>query len=398
MEILYLGSLPPHPGGSAMVAGQLLPGLAARGHAVRAVSGTTDPCDGRERLDREHLPGVATYRYPIAAHATETADVTLSGLRSRRPLLRTAVRRAVARGCPDVVVSGRSDYAPDAATIARALGVPMVQIEHRRDGSSLTATDRACADAVRDAYRRASVVVLVAGHLREIYAWLPAAVVIPNAVEADRFRPMPRDVGLATRLGIPADAVVVLHASNLKPGKRAPDIVAAMSAVLQRVPGTRFVFVGDGVDRDAVATAIAAGGLATHASLVGWQPRETMPAWYALADIVVMPSTSEAMSLVGLEAMAAGRVLVASDIPAFRETVTDGLDGLLVPTMDVPALADRIATAAADPALRARIGAAARARASRHSMDTFLSAWEATLTRVVATGAAARLPRAEVTA
>jgi len=397
VEILYLGTMPPHPGGSAMVAGQLLPGLAARGHAVRAVSGTTDPCAGRERLDREHLPGVATYRYPIAAHATETAEVSLSGLRSRRPLLRTAVRRAVARGCPDVVVSGRSDYAPDAATIARAMGVPMVQVEHRRDGSALTATDPACAEAVRVAYRRAAVVVLVAGHLRETYAWLPEAVVIPNAVETDRFRPMSRDVALATRLGIPPDAVVVLHASNLKPVKRALDIVAAMPDVLARAPGTHFVFVGDGVDREAVATALVAGGLGDRAHLVGWQPRETMPDWYALADIVVMPSTTEAMSLVGLEAMAGGRVLVASDIPAFRETVTDGVDGLLVPVMDVPALADRIATAAADPALRARIGAAARARVSRHSMDTFLSAWEATLARVVATMAAARSPRAEVT-
>ncbi len=124
--------------------------------------------------------------------------------------------------------------------------------------------------------------------------------------------------------------------------------------------------------------------------MVGWQPRETMPGWYALADIVAMPSASEAMSLAGLEAMAAGRVLVASDIPAFRETVTDGVDGLLAPVADVPALADRIATAAADPALRARIGAAARERSLGHSMDAFLSAWENVIARTIAAPRTAR--------
>ncbi|MFO1541490.1 MAG: glycosyltransferase family 4 protein [Chloroflexota bacterium] len=398
MRIIYLGTISPHPGGAAIAGSQLLGGLAARGHAVQAVAGTTEPIEERERRDRMDMAGVTTFRYAIRQNVVEGASLTLGALRSIRPGLRSAVRRAIAEGCPEIVVSGRSDFAPDALVVARALRVPMVQMEHRRDGGALCADDPLCAQAVRHAYRRADVVVLVARHLRAAHAWIPRAVVIPNAVESDRFRPMPRDPELAACLGIPPDTVVVLHASNLKIVKRAQDIVAAIPAVLERVPGTRFVFLGDGSDREAIAAAVAAAGLTEHVHLVGWQPREAMPRWYALADIVVMPSTTEAMSLVGLEATAAGRVLVASDIPAFRETVTDGEDGLLVPVMDVPALADRIATAAADPGVRARIGAAARARVARRSMDGFLAEWETVLAQAVATSRADRANAQEPTA
>lgn len=98
--------------------------------------------------------------------------------------------------------------------------------------------------------------------------------------------------------------------------------------------------------------------------LVEWLGHvEDMPALYRSVDLVVLPSYREGLPKGLIEAAACGRPLVTTDVPGCREVVTDGVEGLLVPARDAPALAVAIGRLAADPALRARMGAAARAKA-----------------------------------
>ena len=98
--------------------------------------------------------------------------------------------------------------------------------------------------------------------------------------------------------------------------------------------------------------------------LVEWLGHvEDMPALYRAVDLVVLPSYREGLPKGLIEAAACGRPLVTTDVPGCREVVTDGVEGLLVPARDAPALAVAIGRLAADPALRARMGAAARAKA-----------------------------------
>jgi glycosyltransferase involved in cell wall biosynthesis len=78
---------------------------------------------------------------------------------------------------------------------------------------------------------------------------------------------------------------------------------------------------------------------------------------------VVLPSYREGLSRVLLEAGAMARPAIATDVPGCRHVVTDGVEGLLVPPRDAPALARAIARLDDDPALRARLGTAARTRA-----------------------------------
>ena len=103
-----------------------------------------------------------------------------------------------------------------------------------------------------------------------------------------------------------------------------------------------------------------AGGLAVHRGV-----RAYTPAWFALwrrADVFVLPTRGEAFGMVFQEAAAAGLTAVGTRINAIPEIVQHGATGLLVPPTDPRALADALARLIGDAQLRARMGAAARAR------------------------------------
>jgi glycosyltransferase involved in cell wall biosynthesis len=115
-----------------------------------------------------------------------------------------------------------------------------------------------------------------------------------------------------------------------------------------------------------------------------------MPDLLALADMVVMPSASEGMSLACLEAMACGRLVIASDIPGAREIITPGETGLLFRLGDVADLAARTVLAGRDPELRARLGEDARAHVERHHrVEEMVARYAGILEDVVARGRSA---------
>lgn len=88
---------------------------------------------------------------------------------------------------------------------------------------------------------------------------------------------------------------------------------------------------------------------------------EDMPALYASVDVVALPSYREGLPKGLVEAAACGLALITTDVPGCRDVVTDGVDGLLIPVRDAQALAEAIVRLQADPALRRRLGTAARA-------------------------------------
>lgn len=85
-----------------------------------------------------------------------------------------------------------------------------------------------------------------------------------------------------------------------------------------------------------------------------------MPGLFASVDAVILPSYREGLPKGLIEAGASGLPLVTTDVPGWREVVTNEVDGLLVPARDAEVLARAIARLHDDPALRARLGAAAR--------------------------------------
>jgi glycosyltransferase involved in cell wall biosynthesis len=159
---------------------------------------------------------------------------------------------------------------------------------------------------------------------------------------------------------------LVLAVGQLAERKGFAHLVAACDVV--RRQGHRFEcrIVGRGPRRDDLEELIAAMSLRDTVSLAGALPHDAVVDQYRRATIVVLPCVRTAdgdvdgIPNVLVEAMALGVPVVSSDLPAIRELITDGVDGLLAPAGDVDRLADAIRRLLDEPHLRRRLGAQAR--------------------------------------
>jgi glycosyltransferase involved in cell wall biosynthesis len=165
----------------------------------------------------------------------------------------------------------------------------------------------------------------------------------------------------------PAGRPIIVLPSRLLWDKGVGELVRASRILKQRNVDCRVALVGvpDPYNPQSV-TADELKGWASEQIVEWWGHTEDMPGVMARASIVVLPSYREGVPKALLEAAAAGRPMIASDVPGCREIVRHGETGLLVPVRDATALADAIGTLVNDPAARARMGLQARALAEAH--------------------------------
>ncbi len=178
-------------------------------------------------------------------------------------------------------------------------------------------------------------------------------VVIRNGVDLSRFAPGDARSGVAARdrLGVDQDVPLAVCLGRVTRQKGQDLLLAAWPSVRRRCPAAQLCIVGDG---DLLPTLAACPPPGVH-----FLPPVTDPrAWYAAADVVVLPSRWEGLSLTLLEALASGCAVVVSDIPGLAEAVTAGV-GARVPVGDAAALAGAIARRLTEPDLRVTEGAAA---------------------------------------
>lgn len=168
--------------------------------------------------------------------------------------------------------------------------------------------------------------------------------------------------GLREELGIGDDEVVLSCVGSLIRRKGFDVLLDAFARVHAAAPRTRLLVIGDGPEREALLDQTRALGLARSVHFLGVR----MDAGAILRDAVdvsVSASRDEGLALSLMEAFAFGRPVVATDVGGTAEALEDGVAGYLVPAEDAATLADRVLRLVQDPALRARFGAAARARA-----------------------------------
>jgi glycosyltransferase involved in cell wall biosynthesis len=175
-----------------------------------------------------------------------------------------------------------------------------------------------------------------------------------SGVDTDHFVPLPEPS---------SQTVTVAFVARMLRSKGVLDAVAAVRRLRARGLAIELVLAGpiDPDNRDSLdGTALSA---LTAEPGVEWLGRvEDVRAVWSRAAIAVLPSTyGEGVPKALLEAAACARAIVATDMPGCREVVRDGETGLLVPPHDIGALADALASLAADPERRRRMGSAGRA-------------------------------------
>ena len=181
---------------------------------------------------------------------------------------------------------------------------------------------------------------------------------VPLGVDFSRFGKRTR-AQARQLLSIPPDQAVLVAAGRMVPIKRLDRLIDVFSMV-RRLRPAHLYLVGDGSERAVLEARARESGLAADISFVGWV--DEAADWYAAADVVVLTSDREGTPLALIEAAAAERPVVATDVGGVRDVVHDGETGFLVPADDIVGFADRVARLLADPGLAERFGSSARGR------------------------------------
>lgn len=165
---------------------------------------------------------------------------------------------------------------------------------------------------------------------------------------------------LRAELGLEPGRPVILFAAKLRDRKRCIDL---LDAYIRLAPGpgidphAYLLIVGNGEERAHLEERAQASGLRSIRFL-GFRNQTELPQFYDLCDIFVLPSHQEPWGLVINEVMNAGRPVVVTDqVGCHKDLVQDGINGYVVPALDVQALSRRLATLIADQELRASMGA-----------------------------------------
>jgi len=180
--------------------------------------------------------------------------------------------------------------------------------------------------------------------------------VIPNWIDPDRFNPIDREAARSmfrVRSGLSVACI-----GQITPAKGQEEFIKAAGRIARMRADVEFIIVGSEHDESGSFTrhlnGLAASlGISDRVSFKGHVYH--MAELLAAVDIVVVPSWDEGFSLVTTEAMAARRAVLASDIAAIREIISDNVTGMLFPVKDVSALANKLLWLLSDAPLRERL-------------------------------------------
>ena len=161
-------------------------------------------------------------------------------------------------------------------------------------------------------------------------------------------------------LGIPDDRFAVGWIGRMTAVKRTDDVLVAFKRLRDSGVDAMLCMVGDGPDRVQLERRAHDLGIMRHVLFLGYQ--EEVASFYAAFDTLVLPSSNEGTPVSAIEALAAGRPVVATRVGGVPDVVRDGEDGFLVETGETNELAERLERLARDPELRERMGRQGRER------------------------------------
>ena len=334
------------------------------------------------------------YRYsPLRSWTPWGYSASLeSGARIKRPLYALAplvvgsavvsARRLLRRGDVDVVHAHW--VVPNGHIAALAGGKPPLVVSLHGSDIAVSERSRPIGKATRWALARAAAVTAPSQDLLARAEALGARgllELVPYGADVEAFDvPEGTVQAMRERVGARQDDVVVAGIGRLIPVKGFRYLIEAFAKASAGNPCLRLLVVGDGDERAALEERTASLDLRDSVTFAGMAAPGEIPAYLAASDVVVVPSVRyggyvDGLPNVALEAMAAGKPLVASRVGGLPQLVREGETGLLVGERDVAGLVEALARLSGEPKLRERLGANAR-ELVRGSMS-----WNATAER-----------------
>lgn len=201
----------------------------------------------------------------------------------------------------------------------------------------------------------------VSASFRRVYGF-PEAALIPNSIPVRQYSaPAVSRAEWRARNGVPADEFVYLSVARFWPQKDHQTLLQAFAKGPGRGGGARLLLAGEGVLREATEDLAKRLGMAAQVTFLG--QRADIAEALGAADVFVLSSRWEGNPLSVMEAMSAGRAVLATGVGALPELVRHGLDGLLVAPGDAAAMADAMCLLQAQPAMLRKMGNSGRERA-----------------------------------
>jgi glycosyltransferase involved in cell wall biosynthesis len=369
---------PPEVNGVARTIGMMVERLRARGHSIQLVRPRQAEAD-----TAAHGPGLETFLRP-GLPLPGYRELRM-GLPAKGALLRTWRARR-----PDVVqVVTEGPLGGSAIAAARRLGIPVVSEFHtkfpdytRHYGFGLLS--RFVARHLQRLHNRADCTLVPTQELRVqlVSSGYRRLAVVGRGVDLTLFGPRRRSAAVRHSWGATRLDVVAAYVGRLAPEKNLQLFLESCRAMQAVAPRLKVVLVGDGPEGAALRAA--------HPDFVfaGMRSGIALAEHYASADVLLFPSLTETFGNVTTEAMASGLAIVAFDYAAAREHIRHRVSGLLAPFAQPPPFVTAAREAAADAALRARLGAAAAAAACGLTWERVIDDLEGVLRDLVHRSAA----------
>ena len=333
----------PHVGGLSTHVTTLKAGLEARGHEVDVLSFATIP--PVMRIVYARGPSFVLNKF-------KKGRGLLWSMNARKRCLQSLIEKNKHRNYD--LINAQDPYATLAAL---ETGIPVVSTVHGyltfeaiSKGSVLEGSPEAgkLNQIELEAYHGTRAIITVDQRLKNYVKEVSGveATAIRNFIDIHNFKPDKENKdALREQYGISKEEQVVFVPRRLikKNGVTYPAL--ALPAVLEKYPNTRLIYAGNGNQLDEIKKIIQDHGMDESVTLLGDVPHEKVKDYYALADIVIVPSVhsagvEEATSISALEAMGSGTPLIACAVGGLKEIVDPGNDGLLIDEKNVAQMAN----------------------------------------------------------
>jgi len=189
-------------------------------------------------------------------------------------------------------------------------------------------------------------------------------VTIHNGIDLSRFEGISATKSVREELGLSREATLIGTVGRLASQKGQTYLLRALPCVVQEHPQTQLVFVSEGPQEAELRGLAVELGVAGHCRFLGF--RRDVPELLAHLDIFVQPSPREGLSITLLEAVAARRPVIATNITGNREVVDDGINGVLCQPMNSTALAKALIDLMENPRKARLLGERAREKVEQH--------------------------------